>query len=57
MEIESLFLQLKEFDIKTNRTLIENVIHKNVKYFIIIFKIDKSFCYIHFKQFRKLKFR
>jgi hypothetical protein len=33
MEIESLFLQLKEFDIKTNRTLIENVIHKNVKFF------------------------
>ena len=35
MDIESLFLQLKEFDIKNNRNMVDNLIKKFVKYFII----------------------
>jgi hypothetical protein len=35
MDFESLFLQLKEFDIKNNRNMVDNLIKKYVKYFII----------------------
>ena len=35
MDFESLFLQLKEFDIKNNRNMVDNLIKKFVKYFII----------------------
>jgi hypothetical protein len=38
MDFESLFLQLKEFDIKNNRNLMEELIKKYVKYFIINIK-------------------
>jgi hypothetical protein len=35
MDIESLFLQLKEYDIKKHRNLIDDCIKNNVKIFII----------------------
>ena len=38
MDFESLFLQLKEFDIKNNRNMVDNLIKKYVKYFIINIK-------------------
>ena len=57
MDIESLFLQLKEFDIKNNRNMVENLIEKFVKYFIINIFIDKRISSIHFTRSRKIKFR